>query len=282
MPISLERRARAALTLLPPDRVRDTAVHTGGADAVRRPLSAGSDVDPDDLLAAHTAAGWRLLCPGDDEWPAALAPARGMPIALWARGDGHLAALTARSVTVTGTRSPSAHGVDHARRLTCGLVTAAPPVTVTAAVSAGIGLRALVGAAPHGPTIALLTSSAPACLARYGSLLGVVASRGVVLSVTPPLAPAPPGTGEPGRRLATRMTLLGALSPALLVVEAETAGQAMTLARAAHGRGRLVMAVPAGHRLTARHHGGCHQLLHGGLAIPAVTVDDITARLPTG
>ncbi|OHV23969.1 hypothetical protein BBK14_23600 [Parafrankia soli] len=282
MPISLERRARAALTLLPPDRTLGTAVHTSGPEAVWRSLSTGSDIDPDDLLAAHTAAGWRLLCPGDDEWPATLPPARGMPIALWARGDGHLARLAARSVTVIGTRSPSVHGVHHTRSLTRGLVTATPRVAVTAAVSAGIGLQALTSAAPHGPTLALLTSSANTCLARYGSLLGVVASRGVVLSLTPPLAPAGSGTGEPGRRLATRMTLLGALSPALLVTEAETAGQAMTLARAAHGRGRAVMAVPAGPGLAVRRHGGCHQLLRGGLAVPAVTVDDITTRLPTG
>ncbi|WP_084647296.1 DNA-processing protein DprA [Parafrankia discariae] len=216
------------------------------------------------------------------EWPTTLPTADGAPIALWARGDGHLVDLTARSITVTGTRSPSVHGVGHTRRFAGGLATATPPVTVTAAVSAGIGLQALTSAALHGPTLALLTSSAPACLTRYGSLLAVVASRGVVLSLTPPLVPAPPGTGEQGRRLATRITLLGALSPAVLVIEAETAGQAMTLARAAHGRDRLVMAVPAGHPLTDRHHGGCHQLLHGGLAVPAVTVDDITARLPTG
>ncbi|MCK9930652.1 DNA-protecting protein DprA [Frankia sp. Mgl5] len=281
MPISLERRARAALTLLPPDRVRDTAVHTGGAEAVRRPLPTRPDVDPDELLAGHTAGLWRLLCPGDDEWPTTLTPTRGMPIALWARGNGHLADLTARSVTVTGTRSPSAHGVHHTRSLTWGLATATPPVAVTAAVTAGIGLQALTSAAPHGPTVGVLTSSTPGALARYRGLLATVAIRGVVLSLTP-LAPAAPGTGEPGRWLETRMTLLGALSSALLVVEAETAGQAMTLARAAHGRGRLVMAVPAGPGLAGRRHGGCHQLLHGGLAVPAVTVDDITARLPTG
>ncbi|MCK9903597.1 hypothetical protein CC117_25760 [Parafrankia colletiae] len=78
------------------------------------------------------------------------------------------------------------------------------------------------------------------------------------------------------------MALLGALSPTLLVIEVGTEGQAMALARAAHGRGRVVMAVPAGPGLAVRRHGGCHQLLHGGLAVPAVTVDDITARLTAG
>ncbi|MCK9903598.1 hypothetical protein CC117_25765 [Parafrankia colletiae] len=180
-----ERRARAALALLAPDPARDTAVHTDGAEAVWRTVSAGSDIDPDDLLATHATAGWRLLCPSDEEWPATLSPARGMPIALWARGGGHLAALTARSVTVTGTGSPSTHGTGHARRLAHGLVTATPPVTVVAPVLAGIGLQALNSAAPHGPTIALLTSSAMACFTRYGSLLATVATGGVVLSLSP-------------------------------------------------------------------------------------------------
>ncbi|KPM50295.1 hypothetical protein ACG83_41155 [Frankia sp. R43] len=277
-----ERRARAALTLLPPDPDRTSAVHTGGAEAVWASLHADVDLDPDGLLATHTAQGWRLICPGDDEWPTTLTPTDRTPIGLWAHGDGHLGDLTARSVMVTGTRSPSPHGVDHAERLAEGLVTAAPPVTVTGVVSMGIGLRALTSAAPHGPTIALLASPTPAALTRYRGLFTTVATRGVVLATAPPLAEADPDAGGYYRRCEARTALLATLTPALFVIESETAGQAMTLARTAHDRGRLVMALPPARRLTVHGHGGCRQLLHGGLAVPAVTVDDITARLPTG
>ncbi|KPM50308.1 hypothetical protein ACG83_40940 [Frankia sp. R43] len=268
-----ERRARAALTLFPLDKARDAAVHTGGAEAVWASLSAGSDLDPDGLIATHTARGWRLLCPGDDEWPPTLTPAQGMPIGLWARGDGHLADLMARSVAVAGTRRPSPHRAHLTGQLAQGLVTATPTVTVIATVGVGVGVQALTAAVTHGPTVAVLTATS---LSRHPELLEMVTVHGVQLSDAPPLGPSV--RDAPSRRTALRTALLAALSSALLVVETETSGPLMETARAARRRGRTVLAVPP--ETDAEPVGGCHQLLRGAVAVPVMTVADITGHLP--
>lgn len=272
MPVSpAERCARAVLTLFP----RDSALHAGGAEAGVRDLRTRLDIDPDDLLAAHTAAGWRLLCPGDDEWPTALTRSGLAPVALWARGNGHLTSLTARSVAVTGTRAPSPHGARHTGLLAHGVVTATPPVTVMATAGSGVGVQALAAAAPDGPTVAVL---APTSLSRHPGLLEMVMAHGVLLSDAPPLGPS--AHDAPQRRLAMRTALLAALASALLVVEAEQTGSVMEAARVAHRQGRMVMAVPPEDHADLSRYSGCGQLLRGAVAIPVTTATAITSHLP--
>ncbi|WP_018640278.1 DNA-processing protein DprA [Parafrankia elaeagni] len=274
-----ERRARAALTALAPGTVRDAAVHHDGAEAVwRLHADTRADVDPDGLLAVHAAHGWRLLCPGDDEWPARLTPPGGGPLALWVRGAGHCARLTERSVGVAGTHSPSLGGLVHAEQLAGDLTSAQPPITVAAVVSAGISRRALAAAASRGAAVAILAGAEGAW---HAALVAAVASRGVVVAMSPPLRAASAVGGPAHRHATARTMLLARLCLGIVVVEADTGGRAMAMARAARARGRVVMAVPADRPMTARRHAGCQILLRSGGAVPVATAADIVSRLPT-
>ncbi|OHV23970.1 SMF family protein [Parafrankia soli] len=267
-----QRHARAALTALPLDRARDADVVVRGPVTVWDTIAATHpDLDPDQLLAIHTLSGWRLICPGDDEWPTSLTLTGPAPLALWAHGAGHLAALTARAVAVTGNRSATPQGLTDATRLARDLATASPPVTVTATVSRGIARAALTAAVPHAPTLAILTGLLTTDRAPQPELLAAVAATGLVLSDAPPLRASPsPDTRDRSRRNTARHRLLATLTHTTLVCESAPGGAGVAVARAARTLGRPVLALPD----------SAQDLLRGGLAHPAATAADITAHLP--
>jgi DNA processing protein len=86
-----------------PGRPARTSRPAGPAGS-RRAASRFPDLDPAALLTGYERDGWRLVCPGQDEWPAGLAgldtvataQAGGGPPALWVRGAGDLASVTGR------------------------------------------------------------------------------------------------------------------------------------------------------------------------------------------
>ncbi|WP_166793620.1 DNA-processing protein DprA [Frankia sp. B2] len=70
-------------------------------------------VDPARVLADAERAGWRILVPGDAEWPPVppgTADIGEAPWALWVRGEGDLGAATRRSVAVIGARASTGYG----------------------------------------------------------------------------------------------------------------------------------------------------------------------------
>ncbi|ABW16074.1 SMF family protein [Parafrankia sp. EAN1pec] len=282
MPVILserERRAVAALTALPPDRARTATVRTLGPLRVWETFAGmRPGLDPDQLLDAHAALGWRLICPGDHDWPTSLTPAGPAPLALWAHGHGHLAVLAARAVAVTGNRSATPAGLSTAARLAHDLATASPPVTVTATLSRGIARAALTAAVPHAPTLAILVGDLLTDRAPHPELLAAVAATGLVVSEIPPLwEPAtPPTTRDRGRRNTARARLLATLTQATLVLESAPGGAGIATARAARALGRPLLTIPTlgGNGDAAR------ALLRGRLASPVTTAADITAHLP--
>ena len=90
-------------------------------------------VDLDGVVRFALRQGWRMVVPGDDEWPIGLDALAAPPLGLWVVGPADLAELCAASVATkrgrntgagTGTGSgpgagPGAHGIP------------APPVPVT-------------------------------------------------------------------------------------------------------------------------------------------------------
>lgn len=282
MPVILserERRALAALTALPPDRARTATVRTLGPIRVWETFAGMCPgLDPDQLLDAHAALGWRLICPGDHDWPTSLTPAGPAPLALWAHGHGHLATLADRALAVTGNRSATPESLNTASRLAHDLATTSPPVTVTAALSRGIARAALSAAVPHAPTIAILVGDLLTDRAPQPELLAAVAATGLVVSEIPPLwAPAaPPTTRDRGRRNTARARLLATLTQATLVLESTPGGAGIATARAARALGRPVLTTP-----TPTGDGdAAYDLLRDRLASPVTRIDDITAHLP--
>jgi DNA processing protein len=136
-----ERRARVALSFLakPGDPVLGAALRTRATSEVLA-LVTGADADGDALLAAEAedsalsravqrwrdrlgeipstarlaawqAGGYRLIVPGDDEWPTQLDDLGDTrPLLLWVRGTADLRLTCVNSVAIVGSRAATGYG----------------------------------------------------------------------------------------------------------------------------------------------------------------------------
>jgi DNA processing protein len=267
-----ERGARAALSrAVGPEQARVLAsVRERGAVAVwaerqvRHP-----DVDPEGELDLTERVGARMLCPGDAEWPTALAALCGLestrlaasgpdacpgePLALWVRGRGDLAKLVASAVSVVGSRAASDYGMHAAGEIGFGL--AERGWTVVSGAAFGIDAAAHRGAlAACGATVAVLACGVDVPYPRANTrLLEQIVEAGAVISESPP------GSPPYRRRFLTRNRLVAGLSRGTVLVEAGHRSGALNTARYARDIGRAVMAVPG--PVTSAMSAGCHRLL---------------------
>jgi len=294
-----ERAARAELTWLaaPGDQALGAFVRAAGEEqamtlirAGRLPRDAGLAVPGDARRSVsrwHAALGkvpsrrevldalegrFRLLCPGDAEWPAGLdALGEAAPVALWVTGVLDLRFSCLRSVAVTGSRAATAYGSYLASEL--GAALASRGVTVISGASFGIDAAAHRGAlAADGATIAVLPGGIDVPYpAAHADLLQAVAAQGALVSEAPPGIPA-------GRlRFEFRHRVIAALATGTVVVESAARGRALTAARFAHGLGRPVMAVPG--PVTSDLSAGCHDLIRSGQALLVTCAGDVVGTL---
>jgi DNA processing protein len=176
MPADPDLLARVALALTVP--ADDTATYKDvlarGPAAVWADLAGWfPDLDPAVALAGHTADGWRLVRPGDTEWPTRLGdldsprdPAAagpmtrpGSPLVLWVHGAGHLARDTAHGVTIVGTNAPTGYGRLVAHDLAVDLAGRGHAVVAVGGYGIGeVALRAAVHASA--PPVAVLVAEA--------------------------------------------------------------------------------------------------------------------------
>lgn len=280
-----ERLARAALLrVLEPGRqdvhravTRHGAVAVWAAVRERRPddvgggrwagaLERAKGYDPGRDLDALATLGARLVCPGDDEWPAERlswdpsllddAP----PLGVCVRGPHRLDTAVERSVAVVGARAASAYGTTVARELGLGLAERA--CTVVSGAAHGIDGAAHEGAllagptAPAAPTVAVLAGGVDRPYpSAHATLLARIARTGLVVSELPV------GSAHTRSRFLVRNRLIAALSLGTVAVEAaRRSGSLATIDRAA-SLGRHVMAVP-GPVLSAVS-AGTNELLRG-------------------
>jgi DNA processing protein len=221
--------------------------------ATTAPRLAGHDPERD--LARAGSVGARLVCPGDDEWPAAvddLAMLGSAPIALWVRGTASLAA-TARSVAIVGSRAATAYGKHVADEIAGDLGERGWSTVSGAAV--GIDAAAHWATLATGtPTVAVLACGVDVAYPKeHRDLLRRIAAAGAVVSESPP------GCSPMRHRFLVRNRLLAAQSVGTGVVEAATRSGALNTVRSALKLGRHAMAVPG--PVTSAMSGGCHQLL---------------------
>ncbi|QQQ75188.1 DNA-protecting protein DprA [Saccharothrix sp. 6-C] len=242
------------------------------------------DLAEQDLEAAAKVGG-RLLVPEDDEWPRwpfnalAIAAANGLrcglePLALWVRGDAHLATITERAVAVVGSRAASGYGQHVAGEFGFGLAQAG--ITVVSGAAYGIDGAAHRGAITAGGlTIAVLACGIDVAYpAGHRALLERIPSQGLLVSEYPP-------THTPARhRFLTRNRLIAALAEGTVVVEAGQRSGAKNTAASTAALGRVLMAVPG--PITSVSSSGCHELLRSGVALPVTSVAEViesTGRL---
>ncbi len=291
-----ERVARAGLTrVAEPDdtAVRSLVAAVGPVDAwqlistgdpalpqrvrVRTSARAASGDPVQDLERAH-AIGGRLVCPGDDEWPASLddlAPLDAAPLGLWVRGSERLTDLD-RAVAIVGSRSCTAYGA-HTADAIAGELADRGWTTVS---GGAIGIDGSVHRASlvsGRPTVAVLACGVDVFYPpAHRDLLRTVVANGLVVSEWPP------GCSPMRHRFLVRNRLLAALSRGTVVVEAALRSGALSTARWAQRMGRHTMAVPG--PVTSAMSGGCHQLLRDTDAVLVTSgaeVLDVVGELGT-
>jgi DNA processing protein len=220
------------------------------------------------LLEQAQRLGTRVVCPGDDEWPARVHDlvriSRGHtgnpvdrdtdpPLALWVRGPHRLDEALARSVAVVGARAASEYGSYVAADLAHGL--AERGWTVVSGGALGIdGAAHRAALTAGGCTVAVLACGIdrPYPVSHTG-LFERIGDEGLVVTEWPPDSP-------PYRmRFLIRNRLIAAASAGTVMVEAALrSGARQTLGRARLlGRPTLVMPGP----VTSAMSVGCHEEL---------------------
>ena len=295
-----ERVARAALVRLvePGRRSLYEAVQQKGAVAVWQAVQGTGPVpglreagaagarhraqgwSPEDNLTRLHALGGRLLCPGDDEWPADrltwpnLLLEESPPLALLVRGPRRLDDVVRQAVAVVGARACTLYGQQVASDLALRL--ADRGWTVVSGGAYGIDAAAHRGAllSTRAPTMAVLACGLDIAYPRgHDRLLAAIAEQGLVVSEHPV------GSAPTRSRFLVRNRLIAALSAGTVAVEAARRSGSLATVERARALGRYVMAVPG--PVTSATSAGTNNLLRGptSCVTDAVDVLDIVGRL---
>jgi DNA processing protein len=228
---------------------------------------------PDPADAAREQ-GIRLVCPGDAEWPAKLDELdKARPYALWLRGSGELPTVSARSVSIVGSRAATGYGAHVAGEMAADL--AERGWLIVSGGAYGIDAAAHRGALlTGGETIAVLAGGVDRPYpAGHDSLFAGIADGGLVISEWPP------GSRPTRLRFLVRNRVIAALTRGTVVVEAGERSGALNTARHASELNRPLMAVPG--PVTSAQSAGCHKIIrdwHGSLVTGTA---DVLAMLTT-
>lgn len=205
--------------------------------------------------AAARAVGARMLCRGEDTYPAALAVVPDAPPILWVIGDAAL--LNRPAVALVGARNASSLGLRMARRLAEGLGEAG--YAVVSGLARGIDAEAHQAALVTG-TVAVMAGGVDVIYPpENAGLAGEIAAKGCRISEQPM------GLQPQTRHFPQRNRLISGLSRAVVVVEAAEKSGSLITARTALDQGREVLAVP-GHPFDARA-SGCNMLIRDGATL---------------
>jgi DNA processing protein len=207
-------------------------------------------------LEAAAQIGARLVCPGDDEWPAMLddlARVDGDCFGLWVRGALRLDDACARSVAIVGTRTPTAYGEHVAADLAAGL--GERGWSVVSGLAYGIDAAAHRAAlAAGGVTVGVLACGVDVVYpAGHRSLVARLAEEGLVVSEHPP------GAAPQRHRFLVRNRIIAVLSLGTVMVEAARRSGARSTLNHARDLLRHTMVVPG--PVTSAMSDGCHVAL---------------------
>jgi DNA processing protein len=223
------------------------------ADGLRHRLTIASG-EADLEVAARCHA--RLVCPGDDEWPAQLDDLRWVGRAsfgLWVAGPLSLTEATATSVAIVGTRTATDYGASVAADMAYDL--AERSWSVVSGLAYGIDSAAHRGAlSAAGTTIGVLACGIDVPYPGGNRpLYERLTAEGLVVSEHPP------GSAPQRLRFLVRNRIIAALSLGTVVVEMALRSGARSTAAHAAAINRHVMCVPG--PITSAMSGGCHRLL---------------------
>lgn len=252
---------------------RDLA-HAVSGRAAEQLLANAHRRDPVRLREAVRGAHCWACCRHHPHYPPVLAQLGDPPAVLFGRGDPSLLvalAEGAHSVTVVGSRRPSAYGREMAGRL--GRELAAAGLIVVSGMALGIDSYAHEGAlAGGGSTIAVLGGGADAPTPRAKTrLYEQIVAEGLVLSELPPRTEPRPWS------FPARNRIMAALAGMTVVVEARERSGSLITAGMAGDLGRDVGAVPG--QVGALSAAGANALLREGAHLVRDAADVLDSML---
>ena len=225
-------------------------------------------LDPERDVRAVGRMGGRVVVPSDDEWPSRLGDlGHEVPSCLWVRGSLRLGPAVESSVSIVGTRSPTAYGDHMAGDLACGVSDRG--LSVVSGAAFGIDGKAHRGAlAVAGTTVAVLAGGVDVPYPRsHDKLIRRIAEEGLVVSEQAP------GASPMKHRFLERNRLIAALTQATVVVEAAWRSGAIATANRAAGLNRPLGAVPG--PVTSPVSAGCHRLIRESAAVCVTDAADL-------
>ena len=220
-----------------PDRELSAAVagEAGGSFVER-----AAERDTAQLREAIAGAHSWACCRHDRSYPGALTDLGDSPAVLFGRGDpARLPDLERnRTVTIVGSRRPSAYGREIAADL--GRELASAGMAVVSGLALGIDSCAHLGALEGAGLTAAVLGSGPDVVhpTRMAELYDGIAETGLVLTELPP------GTTPRRWTFPARNRIMAALGAITIVVEARERSGSLITARIAEDLGREVGAVP--------------------------------------
>ncbi|WP_168122317.1 DNA-processing protein DprA [Paenibacillus sp. HB172176] len=215
-------------------------------------------------------SGAVTLTPYDEAYPAILKETAQPPWVLYAKG--RLELLHRPSVSIVGTRKPTAYGRHSAASMAEEL--SAAGITVVSGLARGIDHIAHVAALKHkGSTVAVLPTPINRCYPpEHESLYKEIAGNGLLLSETPLGTALHPG------QFHQRNRIISALCQAVIVVEGARKSGSMITAKHALEMDRELFALPG--PISSPMSEGPNELIKEGKARLMTSVSQIFDELP--
>lgn len=234
------------------------------AAAIRRPPFERAR----ELLLGAIAGGYRVLTPGDVDFPSQLRSIPDPPPILFVIGDA--AVLSRDAVAIVGSRDHTRYGGEVAERL--GTIAAEAGLVVVSGMARGLdALAQLAAIHAGGSSVGVLGTGIDIVYpASNRELYARIQARGAIVSEYPP------GTRATKGSFPRRNRLISGLARALVVVEAADGSGTLITVSTALEQGRDVLAVPG--PITSPTSRGTNRLLRDG-AIPILDPADLLAAL---
>lgn len=208
----------------------------------------------------------------DPEYPALLREIPDYPHVLYLMGD--TAALSARCISMVGTRTATPYGQVMCNRLAEGLAAQVPGSCIVSGLAFGIDVAAHRAALDNGiPTVAVLANPLPEVMpAQHTAVAHDILDHGGAL-----VTELHSQTRQNGTAYLARNRIIAGLSAGCVVLESPDSGGSLVTAQYADDYNRAVMAVPG--RVTDRMSAGTNHLIRNRKAQLVLTAGDIVREL---
>jgi len=214
--------------------------------------------------------GCRVVCRGDEGYPALLSEISDPPLVLYMLGN--LDALDMPCIAIVGTRRPTFYGLQMARGLSSDL--AHKGIAIVSGLARGIDAAAHNGCLEAaGSTIAIFGCGIDVIYPReHRRLVSQISEKGLLISEFSP------GTSPSPQNFPVRNRIISGLSLGTLLVEANEYSGSLITARLAMEQNREVFALPG--NLTSLQSFGPNYLIKQGAKL-VQSWKDIVEELPS-